>query len=164
MVFFPTPLLSDIKNKKSGVREFGEQLTIHLGLTAVVFFLFSLCHQNAHPNKSRRHFLGHLAGMNRIFRCCRLPILLLNKLIVEFMELLFDGVKTEPDSLLICVMLFSCLALFVPCVALLNLSKSNFGARLLDRCVRLVVVFGCIRLSLSAGSCVTAFVLTAEAA
>ncbi len=58
--------------------------------------------------------------------------------IVEFLELLFDEVKTEPESLLIAVMTFSCVALFVPCVALLNLSKSNFGARKPSRCVHMV--------------------------
>lgn len=113
---------NDIKEQKSEL-EFGEKMSIYLGLTAVVFFLFSLCHQNAHPNTQRKHLLGILAG----------AVTLDVVDIVEFMELLFDDVKTEPDSLLICVMVFSCLALFVPCVALFNLSKSNFGARQPDK-------------------------------
>ena len=51
--------------------------------------------------------------------------------VVEFMALLFDK-NVEPKNvgseLLIVVMVWTCIALLVPVVALFDLTRSNFGA------------------------------------
>ena len=49
--------------------------------------------------------------------------------VVEFMALLFDeNVENVASELLIVVMVWTCVALLVPVVALFDLTRSNFGA------------------------------------
>ena len=49
--------------------------------------------------------------------------------VVEFMALLFDeNVENVASELLIVVMVWTCIALLVPVVALFDLTRSNFGA------------------------------------
>ena len=49
--------------------------------------------------------------------------------VVEFMALLFDkNVESVDSLLLIVVMVWTCIALLVPVIALFDLTRSNFGA------------------------------------
>ena len=49
--------------------------------------------------------------------------------VVEFMALLFDkNVESVDSVLLIVVMVWTCIALLVPVIALFDLTRSNFGA------------------------------------
>lgn len=98
---------------------------IFMGLiatTALVFMFLVLCYHNAFPNMERRMWLDVVSGH------VSLDVLDCS----EFLELIYSEeisgqIDAPSKALIISIIMFSCISLLVPILALIDISKSNFG-------------------------------------